>query len=117
MQEALFKPTLTDASRQAFMTICSVPQANIVMGHNIKSGTKWDWGLGGAVVLEDVEGMRKKGTLHWSGLPNNFWWADRETGLCGIYGTQVIPPGDPKSVKMFTLFQKEMFERATGTSK
>lgn len=33
------------------------------------------------------------GTGHWAGLPNLFWWADRETGLGGIIGTQIIPFG------------------------
>lgn len=33
------------------------------------------------------------GTGHWAGLPNLFWWADRETGLGGIIGSQIIPFG------------------------
>ena len=38
-------------------------------------------------------------------------WIDRETGLCGIYGTQMLPLGDTKSVRMFQLFERTMYER------
>lgn len=32
-----------------------------------------DWGLGGLLSMEDVEGGRKKGSMAWSGLPNLYW--------------------------------------------
>ena len=39
---------------------------------------------------------------------------DREADLCGIYGGQVMPPGDKKVGKMITLFEKAMYERAAA---
>lgn len=30
----------------------------------------------------------------WSGLSNLFQSIDRTADLCGIFGTQVLPPGD-----------------------
>jgi len=36
-------------------------------------GTKVTWGFGGLLLLEDVPGKRRKGSLSWSGLPNLFW--------------------------------------------
>ena len=36
---------------------------------------------------------------------------DREVGLCGLYGGQVLPPGDEQAGKMITLFEKTMYGR------
>lgn len=33
----------------------------------------WDFGLGGILNMEDVDGICKKGTMTWGGLPNLFW--------------------------------------------
>jgi CubicO group peptidase (beta-lactamase class C family) len=33
----------------------------------------WNFGLGGILNMEDVEGICRKGTLTWGGLPNLFW--------------------------------------------
>jgi hypothetical protein len=38
-------------------------------------------------------------------------WIDREAGICGLYASQILPPGDMKSVKMSILFEKAMYER------
>lgn len=34
---------------------------------------KWNFGLGGILNAEDVDGVCKKGTMTWGGLPNLFW--------------------------------------------
>jgi hypothetical protein len=51
-------------------------------------------GLGGVVINSDLPNGKKAGTMHWGGYPNLIWWIDRKAGLCGIYGGQVVPPGD-----------------------
>lgn len=49
--------------------------------------------------------------MNWAGLPNIFWWADRESGTWGIYGSQVIPTADPKSIQLFEELEKAMYEK------
>ncbi len=71
-------------------------------------GSKVDWGLGGMMNLETL-GPRNKGSLCWGGLPNLLWWMDRVGGMSGIYGGQIYPPGDPKTVELFNLWEKEMY--------
>lgn len=39
---------------------------------------------------------RSKGTGFWAGLPNCWWWCDREKGVGGIVCSQILPFGDPK---------------------
>ncbi|KMU88573.1 LOW QUALITY PROTEIN: transesterase [Coccidioides immitis H538.4] len=57
----------------------------------------YDWGLGGMLTLDNVGWARRKGTMTWSGLPNLFWFIDREADLCGVYGGQVLMNGDPQT--------------------
>lgn len=35
---------------------------------------------------------------------------DRESDLCGVLGTQFLPPGDEKVARMINIFEKSMFE-------
>jgi hypothetical protein len=35
---------------------------------------------------------------------------DRGAGLCGVYGGQVLPPGDAQTKEMIATFDKAMYE-------
>ena len=50
--------------------------------------------------------------MNWAGLPNTFWWADRTSGMSGIYGSQFIPAADPKSIGLSEEFEVAMYEKA-----
>lgn len=58
-------------------------------------------GLGGVVVLNDIPGRRKRGSLNWSGLPNLHWWVDRESGVAGVFFTQAQPMNSQVITNMF----------------
>ena len=36
---------------------------------------------------------------------------DRERGLCGLYASQVMPIGDPRSNELLHAFEKAIYER------
>jgi hypothetical protein len=38
---------------------------------------------------------------------------DRETGTCGMYASQLVPPGDEQSSELSGEFQKAVFQKAT----
>lgn len=42
---------------------------------------------------------------------------DREAGTCGIFGTQVLPPGDKQVMKIITHFEKAVFSEAENLQK
>ena len=44
---------------------------------------------------------RSPTTGHWTGLANLWWWCDREKGVGGIIGTQILPFADAQVVKLF----------------
>ena len=108
--EDMFRPQLSGQSRAALLKVMSFPDVNGMTG-GLPEGTKRDWGFGGLLIMQDLEGWRSKGTMTWGGMPNLTWWIDRKVGICGLYASQILPPGDPKSVEMSALFEKTMYER------
>lgn len=51
------------------------------------------WGLTFMLTLHEGQTGRAGNTAWWAGLPNCFWWADRERGVGGIVASQIMPFG------------------------
>lgn len=109
-----FSPQLSPQSHTAINKVFTQPEIMALFIGKFPSSTTYDWGVGGVLVDSSNDEHRGKGTLIWSGMPNNFWWVDREKGVCGLFGTQVYPPGDGKVGEMIDLFEKEVYERASA---
>lgn len=75
-------------------------------GYPRNQDIRWNYALGGAVVEKDIPGHAAKGTLFWSGLPNNYWFVDRSNGVCGYYASWILPAGDLITGKMFAALQQ-----------
>ncbi|KAF5358955.1 hypothetical protein D9758_004909 [Tetrapyrgos nigripes] len=73
-------------------------------------GTQINWGLGGMLMMENIEGKRKPGTMWWDGLPNLFWWIDPSSQLTGFWATQIFPTGERTVLKYFSYFEKAVYE-------
>ncbi|KAF2098476.1 beta-lactamase/transpeptidase-like protein [Rhizodiscina lignyota] len=58
------------------------------------------WGLTFMLSNGGVTG-RSTGTGHWAGLPNCWWWCDRESGVAGMVCTQILPFADAKVLGMW----------------
>ncbi|KAF7954494.1 hypothetical protein EAE96_005615 [Botrytis aclada] len=107
----MFKPQI---SENAVNDLCaSFVSADFFQGtfSSQPPGRKLNYGLGGLLIEEDIEGSKRKGTLTWSGMPNLLWSVDKETGLACFYASNVLPFGDPRSHEMQQLFEKEMHKR------
>ncbi|CZR68756.1 related to 1,4-butanediol diacrylate esterase [Phialocephala subalpina] len=112
----MFQPQLSKESQVALQKIYeSKPTRGPCSIGDFPADVKYDWGLGGLLTTEDVkrdgQPFRRKGCLNWSGALNLFWFLDREAGLCGFYGGQVLPPGDAQVKEMIILFEKTMYDR------
>ncbi|KAF7965209.1 hypothetical protein HWV62_45083 [Athelia sp. TMB] len=105
----MFTPQLEHASQDAWMD--KLHNGNIAVGIE-PTPTDITWGIGGTLLLQDLEGRRKKGTLAWWGYPNLFWWIDRDAGLTGFYASQVLPARDGKSIELFSEFEKDIYKKA-----
>lgn len=60
--------------------------------HETESTTE-GWGLTFALNHQEKESGRKPGSASWEGIANLFWWADRESGVGGMIGSQILPYG------------------------
>jgi CubicO group peptidase (beta-lactamase class C family) len=49
------------------------------------------WGLTFMLTMERAGTGRGRNTGWWAGLPNLFWWADRENGVGGMVASQILP--------------------------
>jgi CubicO group peptidase (beta-lactamase class C family) len=103
----LFAPLLEPAAKKALNESMKDPDWAVGV---IPAGD-YDWSAGGLLTTHD-NGHRKKGFLQWGGAWNLCWvslcggsalkivcadrwqFIDRESGVCGAFGTQVFPPGD-----------------------
>ncbi|KAF2031300.1 beta-lactamase/transpeptidase-like protein [Setomelanomma holmii] len=68
------------------------------------------WGFGGFITIEPSASGRGANTLWWMGLPNSFWWVDREKGIAGFLGAQVLPNGDPKVIPAWFMCEKTIYD-------
>lgn len=51
------------------------------------------WGLTFSLSHRETPWGRSAGSASWEGLPNLFWFADRQNGVGGIIATQIMPFG------------------------
>ncbi|KAL6709166.1 hypothetical protein ACN47E_001982 [Coniothyrium glycines] len=53
---------------------------------------------------------RSKSTGFWAGLPNCWWWADREKGVGGIVCCQILPFGDAKTLGLWFGIESQIYQ-------
>ena len=108
--EWMFEPQLGMESERALVTFLGLSLQTDSFS-SVSTTTKFNHGLGGLLILNDLDTGLKKGTLTWNGFPNLVWTIDRETGLALLYATNIVPFGDPQSAKHQQLFEREMYDR------
>ncbi|KAJ5812349.1 beta-lactamase/transpeptidase-like protein [Penicillium riverlandense] len=87
------KPELTNPSVGVYPTV---------------EGDRQGWGL--SFLISGGNTGRSLSTAHWTGLPNMFWWCDREQGVAGIVCTQILPFGDRHSFKLWLDVETEVYK-------
>jgi len=63
------------------------------------------WGLLGLYNVQETPGGRSSGSLSWAGLPNVYFWVDRDKGNAGALFTQILPFADPAVLDLFDRFE------------
>lgn len=66
------------------------------------------WGLTFMLSNGGATG-RSTGTGHWAGLPNCWWWCDRERGVAGIVGSQILPFADAKVLGLWVDVESQVY--------
>jgi len=55
---------------------------------------------------------RPAGAQGWAGLPNLYYWIDRENGIGGFWATQIFPFADPTSIGGYFDLEAAVYEQA-----
>ncbi|KAI9659751.1 MAG: hypothetical protein M1831_003649 [Alyxoria varia] len=73
------------------------------------------WGLT-FMLTKDPEGkMRGENTAWWAGLPNLFWWCDREKGVAGMIAGQILPHADVNILNAWVNAETALYEGLAAT--
>jgi len=68
------------------------------------------WGLTFMITIHPAATGRGKNTGWWAGLPNLFWWADRENGVGGMVASQILPFADPKVLGLWVECEQLIYQ-------
>ncbi|GKT40232.1 acyltransferase LovD [Colletotrichum spaethianum] len=108
MSAEMFKPQLSFEAKKSLLKAMEEPEWAV--GH-FPVTHEYDWGLGGLLVDGHSHSNRQNGTLMWSGASNIFWWIDRQSGLCGLFVTQMLPAAEDRLRPYIKAFEDEMYAR------
>ena len=73
-------------------------------------GVPKGWGLSFQINLTAAPTGRPAGGLMWAGLTNCYQWIDRDSGLGGVYLTQVLPFADRRSLPLYYAFETAVYD-------
>jgi hypothetical protein len=111
----MFTPQLEPDSQAIKMLLQLRPAWDPVSGP--VPGEMVNHGLGGVLMLgEAAEIAQPKNILGWGGASNTIWFASRELGVAGFFGTQFHPFGDPVVKEIINAWKKDFWTGFQGTA-
>ncbi|OAL05423.1 beta-lactamase/transpeptidase-like protein [Phaeosphaeriaceae sp. SRC1lsM3a] len=75
----------------------------------VENNAPQGWGLTFMIANGGPTG-RSKTTGFWAGLPNCWWWCDREKGVGGIVCSQILPFGDMKVLGLWFNIETQIYQ-------
>jgi methyl acetate hydrolase len=72
-------------------------------------GQSLKWGLGTMINMQEGPNGRSAGTMTWAGIFNTHYWIDPARHVTGVIMTQVLPFGDPRTMKVYGLFERGVY--------
>ena len=82
---------------------------NISNTADLSFGNRATFGLGLLLHTGGIEGGRRPFSGSWAGLFNSYYWIDREAGMYGIFGTQVLPFYDDIAIEALLEFEQAVY--------
>ncbi|PTB37257.1 hypothetical protein M441DRAFT_61252 [Trichoderma asperellum CBS 433.97] len=105
----MFAPQLDDGQRTMMRDVVYGEGARAAYIPELPDGVALQYGYGGMVTMEDVAGLRRKGSLSWSGACSSRWWIDRESGIAAVLMVAMFPFGDPVSSRLYADLQRAVY--------
>jgi methyl acetate hydrolase len=75
-------------------------------------GLRKSWSLPFMRNEEVAPTGRPAGAQGWAGLPNLYYWIDRENGIGGFWATQIFPFADPTSIGGYFDLETTVYQHA-----
>lgn len=72
-------------------------------------GLSKSWGYTFQINDESAPTGRPAGQLSWAGLANSFYWIDRQSGIGGMWSSQILPFHDVASYPGFVDFEAAVY--------
>ncbi|KAJ5590570.1 hypothetical protein N7450_004542 [Penicillium hetheringtonii] len=63
-----------------------------------------------AGMLTPTATGRSETSVFWSGMPNIFWWCDREKKVAGMISAQILPFGDASVLALWNDLEKSIYD-------
>ncbi|TQN63741.1 Acyltransferase mokF [Colletotrichum shisoi] len=101
-------PQLPDFAKQGVQDAKPELATVIPELYPVPEGTPQGWGL--TFMITGGTTGRSDGTAWWAGLPNLFWWCDRENGVAGIVCSQILPFGDPAVMGLWSQVETAVYK-------
>lgn len=105
----MFEPQLPEGSKAKEMLLELRPAWDLVSGP--VPGESVNHGLGGLLIGEAKEIGQPGNILAWGGATNTVWWASRELGVAGFFGTQLDPFGDGVTRELVDAWRKDFWSQ------
>jgi CubicO group peptidase (beta-lactamase class C family) len=117
--DILFTPCLTKEQHASLQFMNSIPQVAAIATpgeppFGQPGAGDYTHSVAGFIGLHESDEGLKPGWLRWGGAPNLTWWVDRNGGTCGIFATQLYPPGELEYAFLTKVFQKEVVSHFAG---
>ncbi|KAI2638841.1 beta-lactamase family protein [Hypomontagnella submonticulosa] len=96
------KPRLTNPGSEVYPIAGNPPQG---------------WGLTFMLTGANPATGRSAQTASWAGLPNLYWWADREHGVAGVVCSQILPAFDPAVMGLWNDVERVVYKHLDAAKK
>ncbi|KAH8702249.1 beta-lactamase family protein [Talaromyces proteolyticus] len=98
----------SDSAKPWLANPCGGPPIHNSNG-NVEDDKTEGWGLTFSLSHTTSPIGRAASSASWEGLPNIFWFADRENGVGGIIAAQILPYGDSKVLQCSAEIEKLIY--------
>ena len=109
--DAMFRNHVGDIQPAALTT--AMP--SISNTADMSFGAPATFGLGLLIHPQGILNGRRSNTGSWAGLFNSYYWVDRESGIYGIFGTQILPFYDAATIATLAQFERAVYSSKVGS--
>jgi len=103
---------LLSQNQMGTLTVPSVKTADPMLSNDmpLPPDIPHQWGLIAMLNTKPLPTGRAAGSLMWAGLANSYYWIDPQTGIAGVFMTQILPFADIHAMPLFLAFEYTTYQ-------